>query len=55
MPQDKGYKDPTSTEVIHGKKVKIGTGTGERVAKKATSAISSRKARLKAALMGVNG
>jgi hypothetical protein len=30
--------NPTSHEAIHGKKVKIGKGTGERVGKQSTSA-----------------
>lgn len=36
--------DPTSHEAIHGKKVKIGTGVGKRVGKRAKSAIEIRKA-----------
>ena len=39
-----------SVQKIHGKKVKVGKGVGKRVAKKATSAIKSRKAR-RAALL----
>ena len=36
--------DPTSQEVILGKKVKIGKGVGKRVGRKAKSAIEIRKA-----------
>jgi len=36
-----------STEVIHGKKVYVGKGTGEKVAKKATGAIKTRNQTLK--------
>jgi len=35
--------DPTSHEAIHGKTVAVGKETGERVAKKATSAIKLRQ------------
>jgi hypothetical protein len=38
-------KKKNGTEKIHGKKVKIGKETGKRVAKRATSARLSRKAR----------
>jgi uncharacterized protein with ACT and thioredoxin-like domain len=46
MPYKKKGKNG-STERIHGKKVKIGKGAGERVAKKATGAIKGRHAALK--------
>lgn len=38
---------PRPTEKIHGKKVYIGTGTGERVGKKASGAIKERKRKMK--------
>ena len=41
------YKKNGSTEKIHGKKVKVGKGAGERVAKKATGAMKGRHAALK--------
>ena len=50
MPKVKGYKGKGkngTTEKIHGKKVKVGKGTGERVARKATGAIRGRHAALK--------
>ncbi len=47
MPKVKGYKRNGTTEKIHGKKVKVGKGAGERVAKKATGAIKGRHAALK--------
>lgn len=37
------YADPTSEETIHGKKVVVGKGTGEQVAKRAKSAMQLRK------------
>jgi len=39
-------------EKIHGKKVKIGKGVGERIAKKALSAIEERKRRIREELYG---
>jgi len=50
MPKVKPYSKNSkngATEKIHGKKVKIGKGAGERVAKKATGAIRGRQAALK--------
>lgn len=49
MPRVKAYgkNNKNGTAKIHGKKVKIGKGTGERVAKKATGAIKGRHAALK--------
>ncbi|MEE9315541.1 MAG: hypothetical protein V3U97_00340 [bacterium] len=41
-----------TTEKIHGKKRKIGKGVGERVAKKALSAIEERKRRIREELYG---
>ncbi len=38
-------KRKSTTEKIHGKKVKVGKGVGKRVAKKATSAIKERRRR----------
>ena len=32
---------------VHGKRVKVGKGTGKRVAKKATGAMSERERRMK--------
>ena len=46
MPYKKKGKNGT-TEKIHGKKVKIGKGAGERVAKKATGAMKGHHAALK--------
>lgn len=45
-PYGKNNKNGT-TEKIHGKKVKIGKGAGERVAKKATGAMKGHHAALK--------
>ncbi len=53
MPQNKGYKDPTNTQTIHGKKVSVGTGVGERVAKMAKGAIKTRAQRIREELKGV--
>lgn len=47
------FGDPTSTQVIHGKPVDVGTGVGERAGKKAKSAIELRKERQKKALEGI--
>ncbi len=49
MPKVK--KKNGSTEKIHGKKVKVGKGTGERVGKRAKSALEIRKALRKKFLM----
>lgn len=40
------YKKSKSTEKIHGKKVKIGKGVGERVGKRARGAVETRKKRV---------
>lgn len=53
MPQNKGYKDPTSTETIHGKKVTVGKTIGERVAKTARGAAKTRAQRIREELAGV--
>jgi hypothetical protein len=45
--------DPTTHEAIHGKKVNIGKGTGERVGKKATGAAKTRAQRMREELKGV--
>lgn len=45
--------DPTSYEAIHGRKVPIGKGTGERVGKKAVGAAKSRAQRMREELKGV--
>ena len=50
MPRVKAYGKNSkngATEKIHGKKVKVGKGTGEKVAKRATGAIKGRQAALK--------
>jgi hypothetical protein len=45
--------DPTTHEAIHGKKVAIGKGVGERVGKKATGAAKTRAQRIREELKGV--
>lgn len=45
--------DPTSHEAIHGKKVTIGKGTGERVGKRAKGAAKTRAQRMREELKGV--
>lgn len=45
--------DPTDTTVIHGKKVNIGTGVGEKVGKKAKGAVKTRAQRMREELEGV--
>ncbi len=49
MPKVKGYKVKKNgtTEKIHGKRVKVGKGAGERVARKATGAMRGHHAALK--------
>ena len=47
------FADPTSTSVIHGKKVSVGTGVGEQVAKKAKAAAKTRAQRIREELEGV--
>lgn len=44
-------QDPTSQEVILGKKVDVGKGVGEKVAKQAKSALELRKELRKKFLM----
>lgn len=43
----KNNKNGKSSEIIHGKKVKIGKGLGGKTARKATGAIKGRQAKLK--------
>lgn len=45
--------DPTSYEAIHGKKVPVGKGVGERVGKKASGAAKTRAQRMREELRGV--
>ncbi|MCK5602165.1 hypothetical protein KAR91_09855 [Candidatus Pacearchaeota archaeon] len=45
--------DPTTQEAIHGKKVTIGKGTGERVGRKAVGAAKTRAQRIREELKGV--
>lgn len=49
----KNAGDPTSYEAIHGKKVKIGKGMGERVGKRASGAAKTRAQRMREELKGV--
>ena len=50
---DKKKKKNGAIERIHGKKVKIGKGVGERAAKKAVSAVAERKRRMQEELYGL--
>ena len=45
--------DPTTQEAIHGKKVTIGKGVGERVGKKARKGAKTRAQRMREELKGV--
>ena len=45
--------DPTSQEAIHGKKVQVGKGVGERVGRKAKGAAKTRAERMREELRGV--
>lgn len=45
--------DPTTQEAIHGQKVKIGKGVGQRVGKRAKGAAMSRAERIRQELKGV--
>ena len=45
--------DPTTYEAIHGQKVPVGKGVGERVGKKATGAAKTRAQRMREELKGV--
>lgn len=55
MPQNNknAYKDPTATTTIHGKKVRLGTGVGEKVGKQARGAAKTRTQRIREELEGV--
>jgi hypothetical protein len=53
MANNKKNGDPTTHEAIHGKKVAIGKGVGERVGKKATGAAKTRAQRMREELKGV--
>ena len=45
--------DPTSQESIHGQKVTIGKGAGERVGRRAKGAAKTRAQRMREELKGV--
>lgn len=45
--------DPTSQESIHGRKVTVGKGTGERVGRRAKGAAKTRAQRIREELVGV--
>lgn len=45
--------DPTTQEAIHGKKVSIGKGAGERVGRKAKGAAKTRAQKMREQLKGV--
>ncbi len=47
------FGDPTSQEVILGKKVDIGKGVGQKVGKRAKSAIEIRREKQRQALKGM--
>lgn len=47
------FKDPTSSETILGKKVGVGKGVGEKIGKRAKSAIEIRREKQRKALEGI--
>jgi hypothetical protein len=45
--------DPTSQESIHGQKVVVGKGVGEKVGKRAKGAVKTRAQRMREELQGI--
>ncbi len=45
--------DPTTQEAIHGRKVTVGKGVGQRVGRKAKGAAKTRAQRMREELAGV--